>query len=116
MPLTKLKRFQQFSDNKQVCLYKGEADYVYKQVDLGREINPEKMQYHTVHSICSSSNENVWLYSDTDNKERNPYEEMMMNEFERCNIYQTIPEMESGSVFSNIVEYTQYEHFKPIWI
>ena len=68
------------------------------------------MQHETVHSMSSSSNENVWFYSDTDKEKRTSCEEMIANKFETHNIDQTKPEMDIWSIFSIIVKYTQYEH------
>ena len=108
MPFTKQKRFPQYASNKQACLTETEGHYVCKQLELGREINTVKMQHGNLHSM-NSINENIWFYSETYSEEINPYKEMMMNRFERHNINQTKPEMDSWSTFSNIVKYTQYE-------
>ena len=62
MPLTRQKRFSQYVPNKQACLIEAEADYGYKQVELGREINPVKIHHKTVCSIsCKSMKSLGWV-------------------------------------------------------
>ena len=77
----------------------------------GREINTVNLQYESVNSMISSS-ENIWFHSDKDTEDVNPYEEMIVNKFERHNIHLNKPEMHIWSIFSNIVKYIQYDHLQ----
>ena len=70
------------------------------------------MQHGSVHTM-SSSNKNVWFYSGTDIEERNPYEKIMMNKFERNNIDQTRPGMNSQSICNNMTICKEILIFKP---
>ena len=51
--------FPQYAPDKQLCLTKAEADYIYTQVEQGREIKSVKMEHESVHNM-NSNNEDVW--------------------------------------------------------
>ena len=92
------ERFPQYALNKQTFPTEAEADYVCRQVPLGREITHVKMPHEPVDIMSSSSNENVWFYSDTDSEEGNTHEKMIMNIFKRHNTKNIKPEMDFWSI------------------
>ena len=59
--LYQTERISTICIHKQACLAEAEADYVYIQVLLGREIYSVRIQHETVHSKGGSINENVWF-------------------------------------------------------
>ena len=88
--------FPQYEPNKQACVSEAEADYVYKQVKLSREISPINFSmklyiaYIVVVMKMFDFTHIIQIISG-----RNPYKEMMINTLERHNIDQTNLEMYS---------------------
>ena len=81
------------------CLMPQQTDFIYKQVELGSLINKE--------TIREELNSEVELDKIDDNSgDENPYRELIVNN--ACKIENTLSQMEQWSIFTNVINYVQY--------
>ena len=86
-------------DRENICLTLDQARYIYKKVEWDSIVNVETIKQEI---------EDDRLGKDNDNKEEeNPYQNVIINEFDRNNIITS--QMEQWSLPSNIVNCVQYD-------
>ena len=87
-------------DRENICLTADQAKYIYKKVEQESIVNVETIKQEIEDDRLDQDN--------TDNEEEvNPYQNIIVNEFDRENIITS--QMEQKSILSNIVNYVQYD-------
>ena len=87
-------------DRENMCLTADQPKYIYKKVEQKGIINVQTFKQQIEDDKLNKGN--------TDNeKEVNPYQNIILNEFDRENIIAS--QMEQWSILSNVVNYVQYD-------
>ena len=86
-------------DKENICLTIDQARYIYKKVELEGIVNVDTIKQDIEEDKFSKNNID-------DEKEVNPYHNIIINNIDRENVITS--QMEQWSILSNVVNYVQY--------